>query len=258
MARSTYYYHRPRLGEDEKEKELKDSILKIYHAHKGRYGIRRITSSLRNAGMIVNHKRVERIMKELGLKSLVRPKKYNSYKGKEGTVAPNIIKRDFKADKPYIKLATDVSEFKICGIKIYLSAVLDMYNGEIISYTLYRHPSLMMVIKMLEKAIRNINPAAGSVIHSDQGWHYQHKEFQDLVHKYDMVQSMSRKGNCLDNAKMESFFAVLKSEFLYLQKFTTVEQFKKELKKYIQYYNNNRIKVSLNNMSPVKYRTQYI
>lgn len=218
----------------------------------------RITASLRNEGIIVNHKRVERIMKEQGLKSLVRPKKYRSYRGQEGQIAPNVIQRDFRAETANQKWTTDVTEFKICGNKLYLSPVLDMYNGEIISYTLCKHPNLLMVTKMVRKALKKRNNVGNLIIHSDQGWHYQNRVYQKILTSRNITQSMSRKGNCLDNAMMESFFAVFKSELLYLQKFTSIREFERSLKSYINYYNNDRIKLSLKGMSPVKYRTHSI
>ena len=258
MARSTFYYHLSRLSITGKEQQIRDAITRIYHLHKGRYGILRITSTLRSEGVMVNHKRVERIMKELGLKSLVRPKKYRSYRGIEGRIASNIIKRDFVAQSVNQKWATDVTEFKICGNKLYLSPVLDMYNGEIISYTLCKHPNLLMVTSMMRKALKKVNNTDNLIIHSDQGWHYQNRSYQKMLENKNITQSMSRKGNCLDNAMMESFFAVFKSELIYLQKFNSINEFERSLKSYIKYYNNDRIKLSLKGMSPVKYRTHSI
>lgn len=255
MARSTFYYHQSRLNLPDKHAILHERITSIYHRHKGRYGYRRITLELRNEGVLVNHKTVEKLMQESGLKSLVRVKKYRSYRGSAGKIAPNILKRDFAVDAPNRKCATDVTEFSVCGQKIYLSPIIDLYNGEIISYTLSLHPDLKMVTSMLNRALRIVEGEL--VLHSDQGWHYQHYTYQKMLKDKGILQSMSRKGNCLDNAVIENFFGILKSELLYLRKFSSVDEFTYELRKYLKYYNNDRIKAKLNGMSPVQYRTHY-
>ena len=255
MARSTFYYHLAHLNHPDKHALLREKIQLIYHKHKGRYGYRRITMELRNQGITINHKTVEKLMRECGLKSLVRVKKYRSYRGQTGKIAPNVLQRDFAADAPNQKWATDVTEFKICGQKQYLSPIIDLYNGEIISYTLSLHPDLHMVTGMLNKATKRVNKEDEVILHSDQGWHYQHYTYQKMLKDKGITQSMSRKGNCLDNAVIENFFGILKSELLYLQKFTSVEEFNRELQAYIHYYNNDRIKAKLKGMSPVKYRT---
>jgi transposase InsO family protein len=141
--------------------------------------------------------------------------------------------------------------------KAYLSPIIDMFNGEIISYTISDRPDLKMVIDMMHSAKRKVRNTEGIMLHSDQGWHYQHKLYQQTLKDYGITQSMSRKGNCLDNAVMENFFGIMKSELLYLQKFSDMDDFKKQLKKYIHYYNNDRIKLKLKGKSPVQYRTLY-
>ena len=195
-------------------------------------------------------------MQECGLKSLVRVKRYRSYKGNVGRVAPNILERNFNAFAINKKWATDITEFALFGQKRYLSPILDLYNGEIVSYTISAHPNLLLVTSMLRKAVKSIKKGSGLILHSDQGWHYQHQAYQRMLEKKGVIQSMSRKGNCLDNAKMENFFGLLKSELLYLQKFSSIEEFEKELKDYIFYYNNVRIKQKLKGLSPVQYRNQ--
>jgi putative transposase len=256
MARATYYYHLKRLTVPDKQEHVRKQIQSIYHAHKGRYGYRRITLELRNQSMQINHKKVVRLMQECGLKSLVRIKKYRSYKGTVGRIAPNVLERDFNASAINKKWATDVTEFSLLGQKRYLSPIMDLYNGEIVSYTISTNPNLLMVTSMLKKALRGIKKDFGLILHSDQGWHYQHATYQEMLKKKGVIQSMSRKGNCLDNAKMENFFGLLKSELLYLQKFQSIEEFEKELKAYIFYYNNIRIKQKLKGLSPVNYRIQ--
>ena len=257
MARSTFYYHLKHGKKKDKYKEIKDMIYTIFHKHKGRYGYRRITLELRNEGCLINHKTVKKLMDELGLKSEVRKVKYRSYKGEVGKTAPNVIDRDFAADKPYQKLATDVTQVTIEGRKAYLSPILDMCDGEVLSYVITDTPNLEMVITMLNQMYESVDLPEGVVLHSDQGWHYQHAAYQNSLKKHGIVQSMSRKGNCLDNAMMENFFGLMKSELLYPGKYTSAEVFKKDLIEYIDYYNNKRIKLRLNGMSPVQYRTQF-
>ncbi len=256
MARATYYYHLKRLVRPDKYEHTRKQISSIYHTHKGRYGYRRITLELRNQSVSINHKTVVRLMQECGLKSLVRIKKYRSYKGSEGKIAPNVLERNFNALSINNKWVTDVTEFALFGQKRYLSPIMDLYNGEIISYTISARPNLLMVTSMLNKALKRIKKNSGLILHSDQGWHYQHAIYQEMLTKKGVIQSMSRKGNCLDNAAMENFFGLLKSELLYLQEFSSIEDFEKELKSYIFYYNNIRIKQKLKGLSPVQYRNQ--
>ena len=195
-------------------------------------------------------------MKQLGLKSTVRMKKYCSYKGEVGKIAPNILNRDFHATTPNQKWVTDVTEFSLFGEKLYLSPILDLYNGEIISYQLEKRPVFKLVTGMLEKAFEKLGLDDCPILHSDQGWQYQMRRYQQLLKKRNITQSMSRKGNCLDNAVIENFFGHLKSELLYLQEFNSMEHFIQELEEYIYYYNNLRIKAKLKGLSPVQYKIQ--
>ena len=196
-------------------------------------------------------------MQDMNLKSQIRRVKYRSYRGEMGKTAPNILNREFKASRPNQKWATDVTEFKVADRKAYLSPIIDMFNGEIIAYTISDRPDLKMVMDMIRSAKRKIKDTKGIMLHSDQGWHYQHMQYQQTLKKYGITQSMSRKGNCLDNAVMENFFGIMKTELLYLQEFSDMDIFKRELRKYINYYNNDRIKLKLNGKSPVQYRTLY-
>ena len=240
----------------DKYKEVKAEIVAIYHENKGRYGYRRITTELHNHGFSINHKTVQRLMKELGLVCRVRIKKYRSYKGEVGKIAPNLLNRNFYAEKPNRKWVTDVTEFSLFGQKMYLSPILDLHNGYLVSYTISDRPVLGMIISMLEKAFEIIPDGTGLILHSDQGWQYQHKAYQRMLKRKGIRQSMSRKGNCLDNALMENFFGLLKSELLYLQEFTSMEHFKQELVDYLDYYNNRRIKAKLKGLPPAIHRQQ--
>ncbi|QQZ09505.1 IS3 family transposase [Heyndrickxia vini] len=255
IPRSTYYYWVKQMDRPDKYKEMKELIKQIFEEHQGRYGYRRITLELRNKGYTINHKTVRRLMIELGLKCLVRMKKYRSYRGQVGKTAPNILERDFHASKPNEKWVTDVTEFHLHGEKLYLSPIMDLYNGEIIAYNIEHRPVFSLVSKMLDEAFDRLNEEDTPILHSDQGWHYQMNQYRSALKERGIIQSMSRKGNCLDNAVMENFFGLLKSELLYLKEFESMEHFKVELVNYIHYYNHKRIKAKLKGMSPVQYRT---
>jgi putative transposase len=257
MARSSFYYYQKQIELPDKYKVIKEQIKSIYCKHKGRYGYRRITDELNNKGIIINHKTVLKLMKSLGIKSIIRVKKYKSYKGDQGKIAPNILARNFKASAPNQKWATDITEFNVSGKKLYLSPIIDLFNQEIISYELTERPVFNQVVMMLKKAFKKIPINANLTLHSDQGWQYQMKQYQCLLKEKGITQSMSRKGNCLDNAIIENFFGILKSELFYLKKYKTVNQLKLEIKEYINYYNNERIKSNLNKMSPIQYRAHH-
>lgn len=185
-------------------------------------------------------------MSDMGMKSVVRRVRYRSYRGNTDRTAPNIIDRDFTADAPNRKWATDVTQINIGSEKLYLSPILDMFNGEIISYNISRSPNLEQVYDMLDKAFARFGNLDGLILHSDQGWQYQHEGYRRRLVKHHIIQSMSRKGNCLDNAMMENFFGIMKTELLYTLKFQTAEAFMKALEEYIDYYNMDRIKLRLN------------
>jgi transposase InsO family protein len=256
LSRATYYYHLKRQSTRDKYSEIKEQITLIYTENKGRYGYRRITLELRNRGYVVNHKTVQRLMKEMGIICRVRMKKYRAYKGEIGKIAPNLLERDFQAKKPNLKWVTDVTEFKLLGCKLYLSPILDLCSGDVVSYTISDRPDLSLVTSMLDKAFVTIPDATGLIIHSDQGFQYQHKQYQRMLKKKGVRQSMSRKGNCLDNAVIENFFGLLKSELLYLQDFESVDHFIAELIEYLDYYNNRRIKTKLKGLPPALHRQQ--
>lgn len=255
MARSVYYYHRKRLNTDDKYKQEKEEIRRIYNEHSGRYGYRRITAEMRNLGYKINHKTVQKLMDLFGLKCKIRKVRYRSYKGDVGTIAPNVLNRDFKATLPNRKWTTDVTQINIKDEKIYLSPILDMFNGEIIAYSISKSPNMQMINEMLDSAFDKVQDTKGLIFHSDQGWQYQHYAYRNALKEHGIIQSMSRKGNCLDNAMAENFFGIMKTELLYAEKFESVKDFIKSLEEYIQYYNNIRIKLRLKGKSPVQYRT---
>ena len=258
LARSTYYYHLKKRDEKDKDQSIKAEIQVIYNEHKGNYGYRRIHLELRNRGFVVNHKKVLRLMKSMGLLARIRRKrKYSSYKGEFGKKADNLIQRQFEGAKPYEKCYTDVTEFSIAEGKLYLSPVLDGYNSEIIDFTLSRSPDLKQVRTMLEKAFPK-ESYPETILHSDQGWQYQHSAYHQFLQAKGIRPSMSRKGNSPDNGMMEAFFGVLKSEMFYgyEQTYQSLDQLEKAITAYIYYYNNQRIKTKLKGLSPVQYRTK--
>ncbi|WP_413402830.1 IS3 family transposase [Pseudoalteromonas sp. KJ71-7] len=256
LPKSVYYYHRTTCKQPCASNDLLVKIRDIYHAHKGRYGYRRITSALRAMGVLVNHKRVQRLMNELGLKSKVRPKRYKSYKGEVGKIAENTLNREFTAQKPNQKWVTDVTEFKVDNEKVYLSPMIDLFNQEVISYEVRKSVALPLVTDMLKTATARLKPNEKPVVHSDQGWQYQNKQYQNHLKEKGLQQSMSRKGNCLDNAVAENFFGILKSEMYHNETFKDVNDLIENIKEYIHYYNNERIKLKLKGLSPIQYRNQ--
>ena len=254
IARSTYYYYLHKKDADKYEK-VKTEIFNIHSVNKGRYGYRRITQVLKEKGYTINNKTVLKLMNSLGLKGKQRKNdKYHSYKGEVGKIADNLLKRDYYAQKPFEKLTTDVTQFKVCNEKVYLSPVMDLYNREIVSYSISLSPNLQQVRDMLNGLFAKLPDDATPIFHSDQGWQYQHAEYQRLLSEHNIKQSMSRKGNSMDNGAMENFFGRLKVEMFYGEHFETVDEFINCLKEYIHYYNNERI-VSKLKMSPVKFRT---
>ena len=260
LARSTYYYHLKQLDKPDKDQELKVEIQSIFTEHKGKYGYRRIHLELRNRGYVVNHKRVQRLMKVLNLQAIIRKKrKYSSHKGDVGKKAENLIQRRFEGSKPMEKCYTDVTEFAIpaSSQKLYLSPVLDGFNSEIIAYNLSKSPNLAQVKTMLEQAFTE-KYYENTILHSDQGWQYQHDSYHQFLQEKGIQPSMSRKGNSPDNGMIESFFGILKSEMFYgyEKTFKSLEQLEQAIVDYINYYNNKRIKVKLKGLSPVQYRTK--
>ena len=260
LARSTYYYHLKQLDKPDKDQELKAEIQSIFIEHKGNYGYRRIHLELRSRGYLVNHKRVQRLMKVLNLQAKIRQKrKYSSHKGDVGKKAENLIQRQFEGSKTMEKCYTDVTEFAIpaSAQKLYLSPVLDGFNSEIIAYNLSTSPNLIQVKDMLEQAFGEEH-YENTILHSDQGWQYQHDFYHRFLEGKGIQPSMSRKGNSPDNGMMESFFGILKSEMFYgyEKTFHSLEQLEQAIVDYIDYYNNKRIKVKLKGLSPVQYRTK--
>lgn len=247
------------MNEENPDKELEECIQTKFKEHDGNYGYRRICLDLRQCGLLVNHKKVQRIMRKLGLKCEKfsrKSRKYSSYKGTIGTTAKNRINRRFYTSVCHQKLTTDITEFKCSdGVKLYLNPIMDMFNGEILSYGISKRPTLDLVLHPLEEALDIVKDSKyRTTIHSDQGWHYQHTKWVKTLKKHKVFRSMSRKGNCIDNSPMENFFGLLKQEMYYGEALQSFEELQKRIKEYINYYNNKRIKQKLAGMSPVQYR----
>lgn len=257
LSKSTYYYE---IGKAEKVLErnadITSEIEGIFKENKGRYGVRRVHQALLNRGFQVNHKRVQRIMHQLGLMGKRPKEKYHSYKGEVGKVADNVVNRDFSTEKPLEKWTTDVSQFSLSWGKCYISPILDMNTNEIISYNLSLSPNMEQIKDMLQKAFDRFPSVKGLIMHSDQGWQYQHATYRNELRKHGVVQSMSRKGNCYDNCIMETFFGRLKNEMFYgfEKEYTSFESFSRAIDEYIDYYNNRRIQAKTKWMPPSKFR----
>ncbi|MBQ9562584.1 MAG: IS3 family transposase [Lachnospiraceae bacterium] len=257
LSRSTYYYEISK--EDaiaKRNEETVCMIREIFEQNKGRYGVRRVYHELINRGVKANHKKVQRLMHCMGLKGKRPKEKYHSYQGEVGKVADNIVNRDFSTTKPLEKWTTDVSQFSFPWGKCYLSPILDMHTNEVISYDLSQSPNMEQIRRMLEKGLGRFASLNGLIIHSDQGWQYQHAYFRNAIKERGIIQSMSRKGNCYDNSIMETFFGRLKNEMFYgcEKDYRSYEEFSAAIADYIDYYNNQRIQAKTKWMPPVKYR----
>ncbi|MCN5545759.1 IS3-like element IS1397 family transposase, partial [Escherichia coli] len=257
LARSTLYYQLSLQKAKDKYADVKQLIASIFHEHRGCYGYRRIHCELQKRGLKFSGKTVRKLMQQLGLKSPVRLKKYRSYRGNMGLTAENILQRQFKAEAPCEKWVTDITEFRAGGQKLYLSPILDLFNGEIVAWETACRPTEELVKRMLNKGLESLAEGEKPLLHSDQGWHYRIKSYQSALADRGLVQSMSRKGNCLDNAVMENFFGHLKEEMYYRRDYRNVEELENAVNEYITYWNQKRIKLSLGGLSPVEYRTEH-
>ena len=272
LSKSSYYYTVKVLERDDLDKDIKERITSIYSENKGRYGYRRITLVLKGQGETINHKRVKRLMKVLGLFGITPKAKYKSYKGDMNGTVKNLLldkkvdevnhkttyERNFNTTGCNQKWATDVSEFHISAGKLYLSPIIDMHNGEIVSFDISKSPNYAQISNMLEHAFSRFDNLECLIMHSDQGWQYQMEHYHRSLKEKGIIQSMSRKGNCLDNSVMENFFGKMKNEMFYGREyeFESLEELKQAMEEYITYYNEKRIKVKLKGLTPLQYRNQ--
>ena len=257
LARSTFYYQCQAIKRADQRSDMEAKIRTVYDEHKGRYGYRRITAALCSSSMAepVNHKRVQRLMQKMGLRALIRAKKRSWHvPGMSDVNVPNVLQRDFFAKAPNQKWVTDVTEFNVNGQKLYLSACMDLYNGEIIAHRMARRPVFELVSGTLRAALSRSKCTAELTVHSDQGWQYKMQPYRAMLARRGVTQSMSRKGNCFDNAAIESFFGTLKTEYFHLAALDSLETLEAGVDDYIHYYNHERIKLGLRGLSPVEYR----
>lgn len=256
LARSTFYYQCRALDRVDRQAELKQQIQDIFTANKSRYGHRRIQVELRKQGTKVSRKTVWKFMRVLGLRCKTRSRKrYVSYRGEVGKIAPNRLQRNFTAMGPNEKWVTDVTEFRIGEDKLYLSPIMDLFDRSVVSYSVSRHPTVAFAVDALERAVATLPAGVRPVVHSDQGFHYQHRLWRDCLKRVRAKQSMSRKGNCLDNAVMENFFGHLKEEMFHHDEFESIAVLEAELHDYIAWYNQERVSLTLEGMSPMEYRS---
>lgn len=259
-------YWQKRFERENPDKKIEEMILAIRKDHKD-FGYRRICGELKNRGIVINKKKVQRLVQKLGLQvtSFIRKsRKYSSYKGKVGRIAPNRLRRKFDTPIVHQKITTDTSEFKYYETnnrgtleigKLYFDPFMDLANREIISHSISPKPSAISILDAQKKAINVTSDCEfRRTFHSDQGWAYQMKSYSETLKEHKIFQSMSRKGNCLDNSVMENFFGIMKQEMYYGFIYKSYDELKSAIENYIEYYNERRIKEKLNWMSPVDYR----
>ena len=257
LARSTFFYHQARLTRPDPHAVLKTAITKAFTAARGRYGHRRIHTVLTRQGWRVAEKTVRKLMNALGLVCTVRrARRYRSWMGETGTVAENVLNRQFTASAPDLKWVTDVTEFRIAGRKLYLSPVIDLFDRSVVAYTCALAPTLELTNSSLRAAIATLPAGAAPLVHSDQGFHYRHASWRTLLDDAGLTRSMSRRGNCLDNSLAENFFGHLKEELFHHNTFDSVQDFTAALHEYIDWYNTTRISTTLKGLSPAEYRAQ--
>lgn len=272
ISKSSFYYTLNVISKEDKDIEIKTKIKEIFKEHKGRYGYRRITLEMGNQGYKINHKKVKRLMKVMGLYGITPKAKYKSYKGDMNGTVPNLLldkvvdeeshtttyRQNFTTTACNQIWTTDVSEFKISVGKLYLSPIMDAHNDEIVSYDISASPNYSQITNMLNKAFLRFENLTGLIFQSDQGWQYQMHHYHKILKEKGIIQSMSRKGNCMDNGIMENFFGKMKNEMFYGHEyeFETLDQLKQAMEEYIKYYNEKRIKVKLKGLTPLQFRNQ--
>jgi len=257
LARSTYFYHQAKREAPDPLAGLKTAIREAFEAAHGRYGHRRVHAVLIGKGWRVAKKTVLALMRELALICRVRRRRrYNSFKGEVGQIADNVLNREFTACAPNQKWVTDVTEFRVGQCKVYLSPVLDLFDRSVVAHSWSLSPNLALTNSSLISAIATLAPGQHPLVHSDQGFQYRHRSWRALLKNAHASQSMSRKGNCYDNAIAENFFGHLKSEMFHHNRFDTIEDFTTALDEYIHWYNTQRISTMLKGLSPVQYRAQ--
>ena len=258
LARSTFFYHQARLDTADKHAALKAEIQRFFHHFAGRYGHRRIHDRLRRTGWVVSKKTVLKLMRALGLRCQIRRKRYTSFKGKIGQIAANRLERDFTTTAPNQKWVTDVTEFRVGERKVYLSTVMDLFDRQIIGHTTGTSPNLVLTNTSLRQALVGLPSDQKPIVHSDQGCQYASQTYKDLLARHSLVASMSRKGNCWDNAVMERFFLNLKMERVWLRDYANHPEAQADIADYIvNFYNAVRLHSTLGYQSPCQYEQQH-
>lgn len=257
MARSTFFYHQKRFNKKpDRYAQVRGRIREIFTDSRECYGHRKIWAVLVKEGLLIAKKTVLRLMQDMGIKTKVRRKRYNSHRGTIGRVADNVLNREFTAGKPNDKWVSDVTEFTVADQKLYLSPVIDLFDTGVVSYSMSTSPNLALTNESLTRACQGLRPGQAPLVHTDQGFQYQHVSWAAILDKHGATPSMSRKGNCWDNAMAENFFGQLKSEMFYLQKFDSIEDLKKAIDEYIHWYNYERISSRLGGLAPMEYRSK--
>lgn len=259
LSSSGYYRWKRIRGRPDKDDELKGILRTEYRRLRGIYGYRRMRILLeKRHGILHNGKKICRLLKEMGLQARIRRRRAKYPSMGQGTeFHPNILARKFSADRPDRKWVTDITVIVQNGQRYYLSVIMDLFNREVVAYRMGRHMDLSLVMESVKEAIGG-KKTDGLMIHSDQGGHYTSPAYGTYLRKRGIVQSMSGRGNCLDNASMENFFGHLKSELIYNRRFCTGEELTKNVRDYIRFYNNERIQEKLNKMAPVEYRSHLL
>lgn len=257
IAKSSYEYQAAALRAPDKYARLRSTLRAEFDAEKGRYGYRRLHAKFKAQGRTVSENVIRRLMKEEHLVVLnTRRRRYNSYMGEISPAVENILQRDFHADRPNVKWLTDITEFSIPAGKIYLSPIIDCFDGMAVSWTIGTHPNAELVNSMLDQAISRLGENEHPVVHSDRGGHYRWPGWIRRMNQAGLIRSMSRKGCSPDNAACEGFFGRMKNEMFYGRSWDDVStsEFIRSVEDYMRWYNEDRIKLSLGAMSPVAYR----
>ena len=260
LKRSTYYYalaHPPRPTRP----ELREAAAEIFSRTANGCGHRQIAMCLRaEEGAVIADKTVLKMMREMGIRCGIRREtayhRYNSYRGVVGRTFENVIARDFDAGAPWQKLGTDVTEFKVAGGKAYWAPTLDFCTKEIVASDISTTPGMAQQARMLDELLSKIPEGAAPTMHSDRGWQYQHASYTSRLEAAGIVQSMSRKANCIDNAATEQLFGHVKDEFYRGREWKTFEDFKRDLEEYIVHWNTSRRQVRLKGLTPEEFRNQ--
>ncbi len=259
LPASTYHYWRARFDDPTFPQVDARAVAAVakFDDEKGRYGYRRIRLLLQDDGIFLSRKTVYRLLKRHNRSCRIRARRYNSYRGSIGVVAPNLVQRCFHRNRPNQLWVTDVTEFKVAGRKVYLSAIMDTFNNEIVGYSTAVSPTVSFVTRSLKQALASRLIPAGMIIHSDQGFQYQHRTWRNILAQAGCKQSMSRKGNCYDNAPIESFFGHMKDEMHMTTTYTSVPELIQAIDDHIRWYNYERIQEKLGGMTPKQFRVTH-